>query len=115
MRARLVGATCGKISREIYIIIKTEYGEVEEPVPAGTVWQFNDALKGKSAASLGYPQHRSRNSGSGTARPGSRSKVSVLPVARLTISLDSVVSFWSPAQRKSASWAIPFKVGLTTL
>jgi hypothetical protein len=31
-------------------MIKTEYGEVEEPVPAGTVWQFNHALKGKSAA-----------------------------------------------------------------
>ncbi|MBV9643424.1 MAG: adenylosuccinate lyase family protein, partial [Verrucomicrobia bacterium] len=33
----LLGATCGKIAREIYILMKTEYGEVEEPVPAGTV------------------------------------------------------------------------------
>jgi 3-carboxy-cis,cis-muconate cycloisomerase len=33
----LVGATCGKIGREIYILMKTEYGEVEEPVPEGTV------------------------------------------------------------------------------
>jgi 3-carboxy-cis,cis-muconate cycloisomerase len=33
----LLGATCGKIGREIYILVKTEYGEVEEPVPAGTV------------------------------------------------------------------------------
>jgi len=33
----LLGATCGKIGREIYIMMKTEYGEVEEPVPAGTV------------------------------------------------------------------------------
>jgi 3-carboxy-cis,cis-muconate cycloisomerase len=33
----LLGATCGKIGREIYILMKTEYGEVEEPVPAGTV------------------------------------------------------------------------------
>jgi len=33
----LVGATAGKIGREIYILMKTEYGEVEEPVPAGTV------------------------------------------------------------------------------
>ncbi len=33
----LLAATCGKIGREIYILMKTEYGEVEEPVPAGTV------------------------------------------------------------------------------
>jgi 3-carboxy-cis,cis-muconate cycloisomerase len=33
----LVGATCGKIGRELYILMKTEYGEVEEPVPKGTV------------------------------------------------------------------------------
>jgi 3-carboxy-cis,cis-muconate cycloisomerase len=33
----LLGATCGKIGREIYILMKTECGEVEEPVPAGTV------------------------------------------------------------------------------
>jgi 3-carboxy-cis,cis-muconate cycloisomerase len=33
----LVGATGGKIGREIYTLMKTEYGEVEEPVPAGTV------------------------------------------------------------------------------
>jgi 3-carboxy-cis,cis-muconate cycloisomerase len=33
----LLGATCGKMGREIYIMMKTEYGEVEEPVPAGTV------------------------------------------------------------------------------
>jgi 3-carboxy-cis,cis-muconate cycloisomerase len=33
----LLGATCGKIGREIYILMKTEYGEVEEPVPEGTV------------------------------------------------------------------------------
>jgi 3-carboxy-cis,cis-muconate cycloisomerase len=33
----LLGASCGKIGREIYTLMKTEYGELEEPVPAGTV------------------------------------------------------------------------------
>jgi 3-carboxy-cis,cis-muconate cycloisomerase len=33
----LLGGTCGKIGREIYTLMKTEYGELEEPVPAGTV------------------------------------------------------------------------------
>src|SRR5438128_2004990 len=33
----LVAATGGKIGREIYTLMKTEYGEVEEPVPPGTV------------------------------------------------------------------------------
>lgn len=33
----LLGATCGKIGREIYTLMKTEYAEVEEPVPAGTI------------------------------------------------------------------------------
>ncbi|SFB16822.1 3-carboxy-cis,cis-muconate cycloisomerase [Collimonas sp. OK607] len=33
----LAAATCGKIGREIYTLMKTEFGEVEEPVPAGTV------------------------------------------------------------------------------
>ena len=33
----LVAATCGKIGREIYTLMKTEFGEVEEPVPPGTV------------------------------------------------------------------------------
>lgn len=33
----LLGATCGKIGREIYILMKTECGEVEEPVPEDTV------------------------------------------------------------------------------
>lgn len=33
----LLGATCGKIAREVYSLMRTEYGEVEEPVPAGTV------------------------------------------------------------------------------
>jgi 3-carboxy-cis,cis-muconate cycloisomerase len=33
----LLGATCGKVGREVYTLMKTEYGEVEEPVPAGTV------------------------------------------------------------------------------
>src|SRR3954462_5412201 len=33
----LLAATCGKIGREVYTLMKTEYGEVEEPVPPGTV------------------------------------------------------------------------------
>jgi 3-carboxy-cis,cis-muconate cycloisomerase len=33
----LLAATCSKIAREIYTMMKTEYGEVEEPVPPGTV------------------------------------------------------------------------------
>ena len=33
----LLAATCGKIGREVYTLMKTEFGEVEEPVPAGTV------------------------------------------------------------------------------
>jgi 3-carboxy-cis,cis-muconate cycloisomerase len=33
----LIAGTCGKIGREIYTLLKTEYGELEEPVPAGTV------------------------------------------------------------------------------
>jgi 3-carboxy-cis,cis-muconate cycloisomerase len=33
----LLAATCGKIAREIYTLMKTEFGELEEPVPPGTV------------------------------------------------------------------------------
>lgn len=33
----LLGGTCGKVAREIYTLMKTEYGEVEEPMPPGTV------------------------------------------------------------------------------
>ena len=33
----LLSATCAKIGREIYTLMKTEFGEVEEPVPPGTV------------------------------------------------------------------------------
>jgi 3-carboxy-cis,cis-muconate cycloisomerase len=33
----LLAVTCGKIAREIYTLMKTEFGEVEEPVPPGTV------------------------------------------------------------------------------
>src|SRR6516225_1472166 len=33
----LVAATCAKIARELYTLMKTEFGEVEEPVPPGTV------------------------------------------------------------------------------
>lgn len=33
----LLAATCAKIGREVYTLMKTEFGEVEEPVPRGTV------------------------------------------------------------------------------
>ncbi|WP_254070564.1 lyase family protein, partial [Acidisphaera sp. L21] len=33
----MLGATCGKIGRELYTLMKTEFGEVEEPVTPGTV------------------------------------------------------------------------------
>ncbi len=33
----LLAATCAKIGREVYTLMKTEFGEVEEPVPPGTV------------------------------------------------------------------------------
>lgn len=33
----MLGATCGKIGREVYTLMKTEFGEVEEPVPPGSV------------------------------------------------------------------------------
>src|SRR3978361_1973390 len=33
----LIAATAGKIGREIYTLMKTEFGELEEPVPPGTV------------------------------------------------------------------------------
>jgi len=33
----LLAATASKIAREIYTLMKTEFGEVEEPVPPGTV------------------------------------------------------------------------------
>src|SRR6202040_4460022 len=33
----LLAASCSKIAREIYTLMKTEFGEVEEPVPPGTV------------------------------------------------------------------------------
>ena len=33
----LLAATCSKIAREVYTLMKQEFGEVEEPVPEGTV------------------------------------------------------------------------------
>ncbi len=33
----MLAATCSKIGREVYTLMKQEFGEVEEPVPAGTV------------------------------------------------------------------------------
>ncbi len=33
----MLGATCGRIGREVYTLMKTEFGEVEEPMPEGSV------------------------------------------------------------------------------
>ncbi|MCB1745239.1 MAG: adenylosuccinate lyase family protein [Gammaproteobacteria bacterium] len=33
----ILAATCGKIGREVYTLMKQEFGELEEPVPPGTV------------------------------------------------------------------------------
>ena len=33
----MLGATCGKVAREVYLLMKTEVGEVAEPVPSGSV------------------------------------------------------------------------------
>jgi adenylosuccinate lyase len=33
----MLGASCAKIGREVYTLMKTEFGEVEEPLPPGTV------------------------------------------------------------------------------
>src|SRR5262247_2142727 len=33
----MLASTCGKVGREIYTLMKQEFGEVEEPVPPGTV------------------------------------------------------------------------------
>jgi 3-carboxy-cis,cis-muconate cycloisomerase len=33
----MLGATCGKIAREVYLLMSTEVGEVSEPAPPGTV------------------------------------------------------------------------------
>jgi adenylosuccinate lyase len=33
----MLAATCSKIGREVYTLMKQEFGELEEPVPAGTV------------------------------------------------------------------------------
>jgi 3-carboxy-cis,cis-muconate cycloisomerase len=33
----MLAATCSKIGRELYTLMKQEFGEVEEPVPPGTV------------------------------------------------------------------------------
>src|SRR3546814_14100569 len=37
----LMAATCSKIAREIYTLMKQEFGEGEEPVPPGTVGSSN--------------------------------------------------------------------------
>jgi len=46
----LLAATCGKIAREIYTLMKTEFGEVEEPVPPGTVGSSTMPQKRPSSA-----------------------------------------------------------------
>ena len=41
----LLAATCGRIGREIYTLMETEFGEVEEPVPPGTVGKLDHAAE----------------------------------------------------------------------
>ena len=50
-----------KSAEEIYILMKTEYGEVEEPVPAGTVGSSTMPQK-RNPNLPGHPRYRSGNS-----------------------------------------------------
>ena len=50
----LLSATCAKIGREIYTLMKTEFGEVEEPVPPGTVGIIHHAAKAQSETLPGH-------------------------------------------------------------
>jgi adenylosuccinate lyase len=54
----MLAATCGKIGREIYTLMKTEFGEVEEPVPPGTVGSSTMPPETKPEALPGH--HRAR-------------------------------------------------------
>ena len=56
---------CSKIGREIYTLMKQEFGEVEEPVPAGTVGSSTMPQKRNPEALAGH--HRG---GRGDPRPG---------------------------------------------
>ena len=47
----MLAATCGKIGREIYTLMKTEFGEVEEPVPPGHGRQLHHAAEAQSRSS----------------------------------------------------------------
>ena len=74
----LLAATCGKIGREIYTLMKTEFGEVEEPVPPGTVGSSTMPQKRNPklcqdiiAAAAEMRSHRAAGAG-GDARPSTR-------------------------------------------
>jgi adenylosuccinate lyase len=80
----LLAATCGKIAREIYTLMKTEFGEVEEPVPPGTVGsstmpqsatrnsaRTSSPPRPKSAPACPWPWRRCRPSTKPTARRAS--------------------------------------------
>jgi len=57
----MLAATCGKIGREIYTLMKTEFGEVEEPVPPGTVGSSTMPQEAQPEALPGH--HRARRGG----------------------------------------------------
>ena len=57
----LLAATCGKIGREIYTLMKTEFGEVEEPVPPGTVGSSTMPQKRNPEAVPGHHRRRRRS------------------------------------------------------
>jgi adenylosuccinate lyase len=53
----------GKIGREIYTLMKQEFGEVEEPVPPGTVGSSTMPQKRNPEALAGHHRRRRRRSG----------------------------------------------------
>jgi 3-carboxy-cis,cis-muconate cycloisomerase len=57
----LLSGTCGRIAREIYTLMKTEYGEVEEPVPVGTVGSSTMPQKAQPATVPRCPRHHRRS------------------------------------------------------
>ena len=70
----LLGATCGKIGREIYNLDENGVRRSRGTRTGRHSRQFDDAPKAQSAALPGYSQHCSRNSGAGAVGSGSYSK-----------------------------------------
>ena len=63
----ILAGTCGKIGREIYTLMKTEFGEVEEPVPPGTMAP-RPCRRTQPEALPGHHRARRRGARAGTAR-----------------------------------------------